>query len=426
VAHQSTYVPKSGFERWLDVRLPIMRLMHDSFVDYPTPKNLNYWWTFGGILSFCLAIQILTGIILAMHYTPEAGLAFSSVQGIMRDVNYGWLLRYIHSNGASMFFVAVYIHIFRGIYYGSYKSPREVLWLLGMVIYVLMMAAAFFGYVLVWGQMSFWGATVITNIFGAIPGVGKAITQWLWGGFAVGSPTLNRFFSLHYLVPFLIAGVVVLHVWALHMVGQNNPTGIEPKDKGDTVPFTPYATVKDAFAITLFAILFAYFVFYNPEGLGDVANNIPANQLQTPAEIVPEWYLLPFYAILRSITFSLFGLTAKFLGVLALGGAILMLFLLPWLDTSRVRSLRYRPWMQLFFFVFVVDCLALGWVGAHKPEGAVIMIGQIATAYYFTHFLIIYPLVGLLETPRPMPDSISKSVLGRHKPMPAATAKQTA
>jgi ubiquinol-cytochrome c reductase cytochrome b subunit len=411
MAHESTYIPKSKLSRWLDARLPVMRLVHDSFIDYPTPRNINYWWTFGGILAFCLGVQILTGIILAMHYTPSSALAFSSIQHIMRDVNYGWLIRYIHSNGASMFFIAAYIHIFRGIYYGSYKAPREVLWILGMIIYVLMMAAAFFGYVLVWGQMSFWGATVITNIFGAIPGVGKMISEWLWGGFAVDNPTLNRFFSLHYLFPFLIAGVVVLHVWALHMVGQNNPTGIDVKSKGDTLPFTPYATVKDAFAMALFAILFASFVFFNPEGLGDVANNIPANPLQTPAEIVPEWYLLPFYAILRSITFGFFGLTAKFLGVLAMGGAIFLLFLLPWLDTSKVRSLRYRPWMQLFFWVFVVDCFALGYVGAHKPEGPVILIGQLATLYYFVHFIVIYPLVGIIEKPRPMPDSISKPVL---------------
>ena len=426
MAHQSTYVPKSGLERWLDARLPIMRLVHDSFVDYPTPKNLNYWWTFGGILSLCLGVQILTGIILAMHYTPNSDLAFSSVQSIMRDVNYGWLMRYIHSNGASMFFVAVYIHIFRGIYYGSYKAPREVLWILGMIIYVLMMAAAFFGYVLVWGQMSFWGATVITNIFSAIPVVGNAISRWLWGGFAVGNPTLNRFFSLHYLVPFLIAGVVVLHIWALHVVGQNNPTGIDPKDKGDTVPFSPYATVKDAFAMSIFVIMFAAFVFFNPEGLGDVANNIPANPLQTPAEIVPEWYLLPFYAILRSITFNFLGIPAKTLGVAALAGAIGLLFVLPWLDTSKVRSLRYRPLMQLFFWIFVVDCLALGWVGAHKPEGPVILVGEIATAYYFIHFLIVYPLIGLIETPRPMPESIAKSVLKKHRDGEPAAAKQTA
>jgi quinol-cytochrome oxidoreductase complex cytochrome b subunit len=423
MAHESSYVPTTGFTRWLDARLPIIRLAHDSFVAYPTPKNLNYWWTFGGILSWCLMIQIVTGIILAMHYVPNSALAFGSVQHIMRDVNYGWLLRYVHANGASMFFVAVYIHIFRGIYYGSYKSPREVLWILGMVIYVLMMATAFFGYVLPWGQMSFWGATVITNIFGAIPGVGHAISQWLWGGYAVGNPTLNRFFSLHYLFPFLIAGVVVLHVWALHVVGQNNPTGIDPKTKGDTVPFTPYATVKDSVAIALFTLLFAYFVFFTPNALGDAQNFIPANPMQTPPEIVPEWYLLPFYAILRSITFDFLGLSAKFIGVIALGSSIVMLFLLPWLDTSRVRSLRYRPWMQLFFWIFVADCLALGWVGAHKPEGPVILIGHLATAWYFIHFLIIYPLVGLLETPRPIPESISKAVLDRKGGGAGAAAK---
>jgi len=332
----STYQPQNGFMRWLEARLPIGGLVHSSFVTYPTPRNLNYWWTFGGILSFMLGVQIVTGVVLAMHYTAHVDLAFKSVELIMRDVNYGWLLRYTHAYGASMFFLAVYIHMFRGIYYGSYKAPREVLWILGVIIYLLMMATGFMGYVLVWGQMSFWAATVITNLFSALPGIGETLVTWLWGGYAVGNPTLNRFFSLHYLLPFAIAGVVVLHVWALHVVGQNNPAGIEPKSDKDTVPFTPYATVKDSFAIAVFCILFAWFVFYIPGYLLNGDNFIPANPAVTPAEIVPEWYYLPFYAILRSIP-------DKLLGVIALFSSIGILAFLPWLGTSRVRSARYRP-----------------------------------------------------------------------------------
>ena len=285
--------------KWMERRLPIASLVHSSFVAYPTPRNLNYWWTFGGILSFMLGAQIVTGIILVMHYTPHADMAFNSVEHIMRDVNYGWLIRYLHSNGASMFFIAVYIHMFRGMYYGSYKEPREVLWILGVILYLLMMATGFLGYTLPWGQMSFWGATVITNFFSAIPGVGEAVVTWLWGGYAIGNPTLQRFFSLHYLLPFVIAGVVVLHVWALHVVGQGNPAGVEPKTDKDTVPFTPYATAKDGFMIVVFCLLYSWFVFYLPNYLGHADNYIQANPAVTPNHIVPEWYYLPFYAILR-------------------------------------------------------------------------------------------------------------------------------
>src|ERR671934_45478 len=328
---QSTYQPQSPALKWIERRLPIMGLVHSSFVAYPTPRNLNYWWTFGAILSFMLGMQILTGVILAMHYTPYADLAFKSVELIVRDVNYGWLLRNMHAVGASMFFFAVYVHMFRGLYYGSYKEPREVLWILGVIIYLLMMATGFMGYVLPWGQMSFWGATVITNLFSAFPYVGESIVTLLWGGYAVGNPTLNRFFSLHYLLPFVIAGVVVLHVWALHVAGQNNPTGIEPKSEQDTVAFTPYATIKDTFLLAVFLILFAWFVFYIPNFMGHPDNYIPANPAQTPPHIVPEWYYLPFYAILRAIP-------NKLLGVAALGASILILAFLPWLDTSNVRS----------------------------------------------------------------------------------------
>ncbi|MEC7721887.1 MAG: cytochrome b/b6 [Pseudomonadota bacterium] len=409
---ESTYQPNNGFTKWMDTRLPLLRLAHDSFVDYPTPKNLNYWWTFGGILTFCLVTQIITGIILAMHYTPHVDHAFNSVEHIMRNVNHGWLIRYIHANGASMFFLAVYIHIFRGMYYGSYKAPREVLWILGVIIYLLMMAAAFMGYVLPWGQMSLWGATVITNLFGAIPLVGDSIATWLWGGFSVDNPTLNRFFSLHYLIPFLIFGVVILHIWALHVPGNNNPVGISVKSEQDTVPFHPYYTVKDGFALVVFMILFSYFVFFAPNVLGHADNYIPANPLVTPAHIVPEWYLLPFYAILRAVP-------DKLGGVIAMVGAIFILFVLPWLDTSKIRSARYRPLFKQFFLIFVVNCLVLGYLGAMPAEGVYITLARICTIYYFAHFLIILPLLGLVEKPREIPESISASILPETAVSPA-------
>ena len=428
----STYEPKTGIERWLDTRLPIVRLAWDSVIDFPTPKNLNYWWTFGGILALCLGIQIVTGIVLAMHYVPHVDHAFASVERIMRDVNYGWLIRYMHANGASMFFIAVYIHMFRGLYYGSYKAPREVLWILGCLIYLVMMATAFMGYVLPWGQMSFHGAVVITNLFGALPIIGQSITTWLWGGFAVDDPTLNRFFSLHYLLPFVIAGLVILHIWALHVPGNNNPTGVNVKSKADTVPFHPYYTVKDGFAIVVFLILFASFVFYNPDGLGHADNYIPANPLVTPAHIVPEWYFLPFYAILRAVP-------DKLAGVLGMFGAIVMLFLLPWLDTSKVRSMRYRPTARLYFLIFLLACIVLGFCGARLPDDHVIpglstfqlmdadlnsfvWLSRIAALYYFAYFLVVLPVLGLTETPLPQPESISEPVLSHPASAPAGAA----
>ena len=403
MSHESTYVPKSALAKWFESRLPIAGLVHSSFIAYPTPRNLNYFWTFGAILSFMLIAQIVTGIFLAMHYVSDSKLAFESVETIMRDVNYGWLLRYLHANGASMFFIAVYIHIFRGLYYGSYKAPREILWILGVVIFLLMMATAFMGYVLPWGQMSFWGATVITNLFSAIPLVGDTIVSLLWGGYSVGNPTLNRFFALHYLLPFMIAGVVVLHVWALHVVGQNNPAGIPVKTDRDTVPFTPYATIKDVFATVVFMMFFAWFVFYLPNYLGHFDNYIPANPAVTPAHIVPEWYFLPFYAILRAIP-------DKLGGVLAMGGAIVLLAFLPWLDTSRVRSATYRPLYRQFFWVFAIVCVLLGWLGAKPPEGGYVIAARICTAWYFIHLLVVLPLLGLFETPKPLPASIYDAV----------------
>ncbi len=398
------YQPKHPVLRWFESRLPIGGLIYSSVIAYPTPRNLNYWWTFGAILTFMLVAQIVTGVVLVMHYAATADGAFNSVEHIMRDVNYGWLIRYLHANGASMFFLAVYIHMFRGLYYGSYKAPREVLWILGVIIYLLMMATGFMGYVLPWGQMSFWAATVITNLFSAIPIVGEPIVTWLWGGYAVGEPTLQRFFSLHYLLPFVILGVVVLHIWALHVVGQNNPAGIEPRTEKDTVAFTPYATLKDLFFVGVFCIVWAWFVFYIPNYLGHPDNYIPANPGVTPTHIVPEWYYLPFYAILRSIP-------NKLLGVVALFAAIVVLAFVPWLDTSKVRSATYRPLYKQFFWFFVVVCIGLGWLGSKPPEGVYVVLARIFTAWYFIHFLVVLPLLGRLEKPRPLPNSISEAVL---------------
>ncbi|MGE0095356.1 MAG: cytochrome bc complex cytochrome b subunit [Alphaproteobacteria bacterium] len=397
------------FLKWFDDRLPIVTFMQHELHEYPTPKNLNYWWNFGSLAGICLVIMIATGVVLAMQYTPHVSLAFLSVERIMRDVNYGWLLRYLHMNGASMFFLVVYIHVFRGLYYGSYKSPREVLWWLGLIILLLMMATAFMGYVLPWGQMSFWAATVITNLFSAFPLVGEPIVTWLWGGFSVDNPTLNRFFSLHYLLPFVIVGVVVLHLVALHKHGSNNPLGIPHKGPQDSIPFHPYYTVKDLFGLGVFFLVYMALVFFAPNMLVEPINYVPADPLVTPPHIVPEWYFLPYYAILRSIP-------DKLLGVIAMFGSLLILFVLPWLDTSKVRSARFRPIYKKLFWVFLADCIVLGWVGYNPPEGHFIVIGQIATAYYFLHLLVIMPIVGKVERTRPLPDSISAPVLkGAHK-----------
>ena len=398
------YVPSSKLGKWFNDRLPLLSLSA-HLGEYPTPKNLNYWWTFGGILTFCLFGQIITGIVLAMHYVAQADQAFESVEHIMRDVNYGWLIRYFHANGSSMFFLAVYIHIFRSLYYGSYKSPREVIWIIGMIIYFLMMMTAFMGYVLPWGQMSFWAATVITNLFSAVPFIGESITNWLWGGFAVDSPTLTRFYALHYLFPFLILGLVILHIWALHVPGNNNPVGIDVKKPSkDTVPFHPYIVIKDLFALLVFLTLFAFFVFYAPNLLGHADNYIEANPLVTPTHIVPEWYLLPFYAILRSIP-------DKLLGVVAMFASIFVLVILPWLDTSKIRSALFRPLYRQFYWILVLDVLVLGYMGALPPEGTYLLIARIATAYYFIHFLVILPVLGFKEKTIPLPLSISEPVL---------------
>ena len=402
----STYVPKSGFARWMDTRLPLMRFAHDTMLTFPTPRNLNFWYAFGAILTFMLGIQIVTGVVLAMHYVANADMAFDSVENIMRTINYGWLIRYMHANGASFFFIAVYIHMFRGLYYGSYKAPREIIWILGVILYLLMVATAFMGYVLPWGQMSGWGATVITNLFSAIPVVGDYIVTWLWGGFSVDNPTLNRFFALHYLLPFVILGLVFLHVVALHTVKSNNPLGIDVKGPQDTIPFHPYYTVKDLFGVGVFLILYLGVVFYAPNLFGEPDNYLPANPMQTPPHIVPEWYFLPFYAILRSIP-------DKLGGVICMFGAIIILFFLPWIDSSKVRSAKFRPIYKQVFWIFLADCFLLGYVGAHPPEGNLVLIGQLGTLAYFAFFPLLW-IIGKVEKPRPLPQSIAQPVL---KPM---------
>jgi ubiquinol-cytochrome c reductase cytochrome b/c1 subunit len=408
---------KNPVVRWIDYRLPIFTQLNHEYNEYPMPKNCNYLWSFGAIAMVVLITMIVSGITLAMNYTPHTAYAFQSVERIMRDVNFGWLIRYIHMNGASMFFIAVFIHIFRGLYFGSYKAPREILWILGVVILLLMMATAFMGYVLPWGQMSFWGATVITNLFSAFPIIGDHIVTWLWGGFSVDNPTLNRFYALHYLLPFVLLGVVFLHVAAVHVHGSNNPVGIDIKGPQDSLPFHPYFTIKDTFGLGVFLLFFAGFVFFAPNYMGHPDNYIPANPLVTPAHIVPEWYFLPFYAILRAVP-------DKLGGVLAMFGAIAVLFAVPWLDTSKVRSANYRPLYRQFFWILVVASVLLGYAGSQPAEGIWLIIARVAAIYYFAHFLIILPLLGKLERPRPLPSSISEPVLkGGGRMATAAAAK---
>ena len=385
---------------WVDHRLPILSFLKEHLADKPEPSNLNYMWNFGSLAGIMLVIMIITGLFLAMHYTPHVSHAFSSVEMIMRNVNYGWLLRYAHANGASMFFIIVYLHISRGLYYGSYKQPRELLWIMGVIIFLLMMATAFMGYVLPWGQMSFWGATVITNLFSSIPFVGESIVTWLWGGFSVDNPTLNRFFVLHYLFPFLIVGVVFLHLIALSTHGSNNPEGKDPPKK-EKIPFHPYYTVKDLFGLGVFFIIYSIFIFFAPNFFGEPDNYIPANPLVTPAHIVPEWYFLPFYAILRSVP-------DKLGGVILMIGAILILIVLPWLDTLNVRSGRYRPIFRVLYFTWIASCFVLGWCGMHSPEGIYLWAGRAATLYYFSFFLSL-PLIGKMEM-KFFPETLKKGM----------------
>ena len=365
-----------------------LSFIDSHIINYPTPINLNYMWSFGSAAGICLVIQIVTGIFLAMHYTPHVDYAFNSVEHIMRDVNNGWLIRYLHANGASMFFIVIYLHIFRGLYYGSYMYPRGTLWASGVVIFLLMMATGFMGYVLPWGQMSFWGATVITNLFSAIPVVGPSIVEWLWGGFSVDNATLNRFFSLHYLMPFVIAGVTVVHLSLLHKEGSNNPLGINTNL--ETIPFYPYFYVKDLFFFFIFLSVFSFFLFFYPNTLGHPDNYIPANPLVTPPHIVPEWYFLPFYAILRSIP-------DKLGGVAAMGGAIVILLFLPIINTSKIRSSKFRPIFRFLYWFWVADFIILGWIGQKPVESPYIEVGVFATIFYFVFLLILIPVIGIVE-----------------------------
>ena len=409
------YKPQAPLMKWLDEKLPLPRLVFNAVgAGYPVPRNLNYFWNFGFLAGICLVLQIVTGVVLAMHYAPDQQIAFDSTEHIMRDVNWGWLMRYMHANGASAFFVVIYVHIFRGFYFSSYKAPREMIWLLGVTIFLLMMATGFMGYVLPWGQMSFWGAKVITGLFSAIPLVGEPLQQWLLGGFAPGNATLNRFFSLHFLLPFVILGVVILHVWALHIPGSSNPTGVEVKTESDTVPFHPYYTAKDGWGVAAFLLLYFAAVFFAPNALGHPDNYIPANPMSTPAHIVPEWYYWPFYAILRAFTQDFFFIPAKLMGVLAMFSAILLWFFLPWLDKSPVRSGTYRPLFKKFFWFGLIPCiLVLGYCGGAPAEEPFVILSQIASIYYFMHFLVILPIVSSIERPDPLPFSITESVLGK-------------
>jgi len=368
---------------------PLLSLVNGYLVDSPQPSNLSYLWNFGSLLGFCLVIQIITGVTLAMHYNPSVLEAFNSVEHIMRDVNNGWLIRYLHSNTASAFFFLVYLHIGRGLYYGSYRAPRTLVWTIGTVIFILMMATAFLGYVLPYGQMSLWGATVITNLMSAIPWVGQDIVEFIWGGFSVNNATLNRFFALHFVLPFILAALALMHLIALHdSAGSGNPLGVS--GNYDRLPFAPYFIFKDLITIFLFIVVLSVFVFFMPNALGDSENYVMANPMQTPPAIVPEWYLLPFYAILRSIP-------NKLLGVIAMFSAILILLVMPFTDLGRSRGLQFRPLSKFAFYVFVANFLILMQLGAKHVESPFIEFGQISTVLYFSHFLIIVPLVSLLE-----------------------------
>ena len=419
---------KNPVVEWIDSRLPIFTMMQKEYGVFPTPRNFNYFWNFGAIAMIMLVLMIVTGIVLAMHYTPHTAMAFNSVERIMRDVNGGWLIRYLHMNGASFFFIAVYIHIFRGMYYGSYKKPRELLWILGVLIFLLMMATAFMGYVLPWGQMSYWGATVITNLFSAIPVVGESIVTLLWGGFSIDNPTLNRFFALHYLLPFVIFAVVFLHIWALHVVGSNNPLGIDTKGPQDAVPFHPYYTIKDTFGTLVYLVIFCFFVFFMPDALGHPDNYTPANPMVTPPHIVPEWYFLPFYAMLRAITFNIgipfteiVIISAKLGGVLVMFGSIALLFVLPWLDRHPIRSARFRPQYRIALLVWLAVFVFLGYVGS-QPADAVKFgiplsyLGLLGTIYYYGFFLAILPYLNKHEKGRDLPPSISIPIIESPEP----------
>ena len=411
----SSYTPKSALGRWFDKRLPIMRFIYGFGVSFPVPRNLNYFYTFGGILTLMLLSQILTGIVMSMHYVPDVVIAFDSRERFMRDGQFGWLFEPWHAVGASFFFIAAYIHLARGLYYGSHKKPRELIWIIGVLIYIVMMASAFLGYVLVWGMMSTSAASVISGLFKAVPFIGPWLHETLLGGFNIGQPTLNRFYSLHYLFPFILLGLVGLHVWAVHQVGQNNPTGVEVQSASETVPFTPFATVKDIFAISVFLIFFSWFLFYMPDYMGHPDNYIPGDTMSTSAHIVPEWYFLPFYAMLRAITFNIGPISSTFAGVIVLVSSIVVLLFIPWLDRSKVKSARYRPLYKLFFWLFIADVVFLGWLGSQPISNATILSAQIATAYYFVFFLVIMPFLPKLERNLKVPKSITEDMQEKSK-----------
>lgn len=411
----SSYTPKSALGRWFDKRLPIMRFIYGFGVSFPVPRNLNYFYTFGGILTLMLLSQILTGIVMSMHYVPDVAIAFDSRERFMRDGQFGWLFEPWHAVGASFFFIAAYIHLARGLYYGSHKKPRELIWIIGVLIYIVMMASAFLGYVLVWGMMSTSAASVISGLFKAVPFIGPWLHETLLGGFNIGQPTLNRFYSLHYLFPFILLGLVGLHVWAVHQVGQNNPTGVEVQSASETVPFTPFATVKDIFAISVFLIFFSWFLFYMPDYMGHPDNYIPGDTMSTSAHIVPEWYFLPFYAMLRAITFNIGPISSTFAGVIVLVSSIVVLLFIPWLDRSKVKSARYRPLYKLFFWLFIADVVFLGWLGSQPISNATILSAQIATAYYFVFFLVIMPFLPKLERNLKVPKSITEDMQEKSK-----------
>ena len=368
---------------------PLLRILNSYLIDAPTPANISYLWNFGSLLGLCLVIQIVTGVTLAMHYTPSVAEAFNSVEHIMRDVNNGWLVRYLHANTASAFFFIMYLHIGRGLYYGSYKAPRTLTWAIGTVIVILMMATAFLGYVLPYGQMSLWGATVITNLMSAIPWIGQDIVEFIWGGFSVNNATLNRFFALHFVLPFVLAALVIMHLIAFHeTAGSSNPLGIS--GNYDRLPFAPYFVFKDLITIFLFFIVLSVFVFFMPNALGDSENYVMANPMQTPPAIVPEWYLLPFYAILRSIP-------NKLLGVISMFASILCLMVMPATDLSKLRGVQFRPFSKVAFFIFVANFLILMQIGAKHVETPFIEFGQISTVLYFAHFFVIVPVISIVE-----------------------------
>lgn len=409
------YQPQTRLGRFFDERLPLPRLIYNTVVSFPVPRNLNYFFTFGGILTLMLISQVLTGIVLAMHYVPDVNLAFDTREQFMRDVPFGFLLLPWHSVGASFFFIAAYIHIARGLYYGSHRAPRELVWIIGVLIYLVMMATAFLGYVIVWGMMSSSAASVIAGFFKAVPFIGGWLYETLVGGYSIGQPTLNRFFVLHYLFPFVLVFLVVLHVWAVHMVGQNNPTGLDVQSEKEVMPFTPYAAVKDVFAILVFLLFFSWFLFYMPDYMGHPDNFIPADTMKTSAHVVPEWYFLPFYAMLRAITFDIGFIHSTFAGVLVLIASILVLLFVPWLDRGKARSARYRPVYKIFFWLFIADFVFLGWLGSRPVEPVYVLCSQIGTAYYFFYFLVVMPFLPRFEKLKARPASIAADMAPKAK-----------